>query len=997
MFASLRSHRTRQKSEKTDRRFIPGFLGTEGMLEQRTLLSTVIPATAVQPTYGAGIESTGPYYVNSYMDVQAVGHGSGAAGYGDWGELEFNYPTPGLGAGTGVSAISSVSLQIDNTSAQGTANYGAKDGTFSIYVIPNNTVAASSMTLVGSSGGLGSINVPGVTITSADLVGTWSTTDLPVGYTTYTGSTSGSTSSNPTNVTGSSAVLGSAAISWMTNAMNTGQNVRFAVVADDTNFQTDWEGNYSSNYPLLQLNATTAPDVNFQNAPYTVTEANQVPSQTTPLTFNITRQGTSSDLSNPTTIHWAATNSTCPAGGFTAQSGNVVFPAGATSEPVTIKFNDISTTQLTGVVNITLSDPGGNTPAPVFYTTTTTGTINYLQNVEVDLSPANVSVNESAGTVTLTVTRTGTAMGTTATTVNYATANGTPYLASNDPTGQAADDAQAGRDYTATSGTLSWAAGDSTSRTITVPILDVETFTTTTGLNAGAPPTIDLSRYFTVSLSNPSSGTAITVGQSTVTITDNNVSPSVLTSAATPTTTNEIEPTGPYLPYTDDWLTTNSWVHNSFGYQDMPELEWTYAGQPALYPTQTVSAVDSVRLSIYNTETTGGYGGTPGSFDVYLLTDNTYPTSSLTYQGGPGATGPVVIGSQASPLLIGTAYFPNNVVGYNDFTFDNLSAAVSAALAADLNTQAQVRFVITPSLNSPVAADWEGNWVEDQPQLTLLSTPAATLPAWLSPSSDATWNASTDTLTVTGAATIIADPGTASPKIVANGSAAVLTIQPATVGFVNLGGITLTNGASIIVPSVGAVRTHTNHNVIVLDSNGTTVPTFSIDSSSKLDLQDNDLIIQNGGSELSTIQADANTGSHGGTWTGNGLTSSVAATVDGNGPSGVGYEQNLLAVALNGNLPNGAFTSRRAGTSTLSLGTNDVIVKYTYNGDFTLEGEVGADAYTILITFYGTAPLTPDTFIYGDTTGDPTIDVNDYVNFTVFYGLGTGGANGPQL
>ncbi|HKM53977.1 MAG TPA: hypothetical protein VJY33_11250, partial [Isosphaeraceae bacterium] len=247
MFTSLRSHRTRQKSKKTDRRFIPGFLGTEGMLEQRTLLSTVIPATAVQPTYGAGIESTGPYYVNSWMDVQAVGHGSGAASYGDWGELEFNYPSPGLGAGTGVSAISSVSLQINNTSAQGTANYGAKDGSFSIYVIPNNTVAASSMTLVGSSGGLGSINVPGVTITSADLVGTWSTTNLPVGYTTYTGSTTGSTSSNPTHAAGSSAVLGSDAISWIENHINSGQNVRFAVVADDTNFQTDWEGNYSSN------------------------------------------------------------------------------------------------------------------------------------------------------------------------------------------------------------------------------------------------------------------------------------------------------------------------------------------------------------------------------------------------------------------------------------------------------------------------------------------------------------------------------------------------------------------------------------------------------------------------------------------------------------------------------------------------------------------------------------------------------------------------------
>ncbi len=997
MFTTLRSQRTRHKTKKASRRFIPGVLGTEGMLEQRTLLSTVIPATAVQPTYGAGIESTGPYYVNSWMDVQAVGHGSGAAGFATWGELEFNYPSPGLGAGTGVSAISSVSLQINNTSAQGTANYGAKDGSFSIYVIPNNTVAASSMTLVGSSGGLGSINVPGVTITSADLVGTWSTTDLPTGYTTYTGSTTGSTSSNPTHAAGSSAVLGSDAISWIENHINSGQNIRFAVVADDTNFQTDWEGNYSSNYPLLQLGVTTAPDVNFQNAPYTVTEADQVPAHTTPLTFNVTRQGTSSDLSNPTTIHWAATNSTVPAGGFTAQSGNVVFPAGATSEPVTINFNDISTTQLTGVVNITLSDPGGNTPAPVFYATTTTGTINYLQNVEVEISPANVAVNESAGTVTLTVTRTGSAVATEATTVNYATANGTPYLASNDPTGQAADDAQAGRDYTATSGTLSWAAGDSTSRTITVPILDVETFATTTGLNGGGNPT--LSRYFTVSLSNPSSGTAIGVGQSTVTITDNNLSSThVMTSAATPTHTNEIEPGGPYLPYEDSWMAMNSNVHNSFGYQDMPELEWTYAGQPSLYPTQTVSAVDSVRLSIYNTATTGGYGGTPGSFDVYLLADNTVPDSSLTYQGGPGATGPVVIGSQATPLLIGTATFPNNVVGYNDFTFDNIDVnnpTASADLAAELNAHQEVRFVITPSLNSPVAADWEGNWVQNQPQLNLMLDPQ-TLPAWMSPSSAATWNASTHTLTVTGAAMMIADPGTDSPNIVENGSAAQLTIDPTTGGFFNLGGVTLTNGASITVPSLGASRTHTNHDVIVIDAanGGTGTPgTFSIDATSKFDLADNDLILQNGGAAgAAAVQALATTGRDypNDDWTGKGLTSSAAAAQFASN----GYENTLLAVALNSALPLGAYSSWQAGTSTLTLGANDVIVKYTYNGDFNLDGMVDASDVTILGAFFDNGASTGNPFIYGDTNGDGLINGIDVTYFGgAYYGNGTHGSD----
>jgi hypothetical protein len=52
--------------------------------------------------------------------------------------------------------------------------------------------------------------------------------------------------------------------------------------------------------------------------------------------------------------------------------------------------------------------------------------------------------------------------------------------------------------------------------------------------------------------------------------------------------------------------------------------------------------------------------------------------------------------------------------------------------------------------------------------------------AWLSSDSAATWDASSSTLTVTGAATIIADPGSDEPNIVADGSGAQLTIAPTT-------------------------------------------------------------------------------------------------------------------------------------------------------------------------------------------------------------------------
>ncbi|MCG2661845.1 MAG: hypothetical protein L6437_16570, partial [Kiritimatiellae bacterium] len=109
-------------------------------------------------------------------------------------------------------------------------------------------------------------------------------------------------------------------------------------------------------------------------------------------------------------------------------------------------------------------------------------------------SASSTSVNENAGSVTLTVTRTNGSSG--AASVNYATSNGT---------------ASAGTDYTATSGTINWADGNSDSKTITILISD--------------DSVVDGDKTFTVALSSPSGASLGTPYSATVTITDSTAPP----------------------------------------------------------------------------------------------------------------------------------------------------------------------------------------------------------------------------------------------------------------------------------------------------------------------------------------------------------------------------------------------------------------------------------------------------------------------------------------
>lgn len=130
---------------------------------------------------------------------------------------------------------------------------------------------------------------------------------------------------------------------------------------------------------------------------------------------------------------------------------------------------------------------------PAFYTRVQATTSRYPATPAtaagtIGFSAAALSALENAGSISVTVTRQFGGSG--AQTFQYATQNGT---------------ALAGVNYTATSGTLSWADGDTSSKTLTVPLINDAVWS--------APS----SRSFTLALTKASGGA--TLGASTVTVT----------------------------------------------------------------------------------------------------------------------------------------------------------------------------------------------------------------------------------------------------------------------------------------------------------------------------------------------------------------------------------------------------------------------------------------------------------------------------------------------
>lgn len=197
-------------------------------------------------------------------------------------------------------------------------------------------------------------------------------------------------------------------------------------------------------------------------------------SGTSNLAFTVTMSKASTTA---VAVAYATSNGTATAGqDYVAGAGTLTFAAGETVKSVTVGVIGDTTVESNETFTVKLSTPSGATISHA----RATGTILNDDTAPVlpTLSIADVSTTEgNSGTSTMAFTVTLSKAATTLVAVNYATANGT---------------ATAGSDYSATSGTINFAAGE-TAKTVTVAV--------------SGDTTAEPAETLTVSLSAPSGAT----------------------------------------------------------------------------------------------------------------------------------------------------------------------------------------------------------------------------------------------------------------------------------------------------------------------------------------------------------------------------------------------------------------------------------------------------------------------------------------------------------
>ncbi len=211
----------------------------------------------------------------------------------------------------------------------------------------------------------------------------------------------------------------------------------------------------------------------------------------------VTVERTGGSTGSASVSYQANDGSATPGADFTGVSGTLNWSSGDESpKTFSIPILDDNVDEPDETVNVRLTGASGaalGTPSSAVLTIVDNET--ELQHGNLRIASSSYTVGEGGGSISVSVTRTSGSDG--AVSVNFSTGTGT---------------ALADEDFSTRSGTLTWAAGDSATRVITVPILNDTVF-------EGA-------EYFTVTISAPTGGAAlIAPTTTTVNITDNDPAP----------------------------------------------------------------------------------------------------------------------------------------------------------------------------------------------------------------------------------------------------------------------------------------------------------------------------------------------------------------------------------------------------------------------------------------------------------------------------------------
>jgi autotransporter-associated beta strand protein len=228
---------------------------------------------------------------------------------------------------------------------------------------------------------------------------------------------------------------------------------------------------------------------------------------------------------------------------------------------------------------------------------------------------------------------------------------------------------------------------------------------------------------------------------------------------------------------------------------------------------------------------------------------------------------------------------------------------------------------------------------------------AVTLNAVVNPAS-VTVNNSNGNYTISGTGAIA---GTGSLTKSGSGSLTLKTVNTYT-------GATIVNAGSLVVGVSGALPNNNsltiNGSAVVTLAPGigaTTLSTVTLASSATLDVTSNDLFINYGSSDpISTIIGYLDSGYAGGTWTGPGISSSIAA-------ANAAYSLGFADSAAPGN-PAG-------------LSPGQIEIKYTLYGDENLDGAVNSSDFGIFAANFGSSGKVWD---QGDFNYDGTVNSVDF-------------------